>query len=299
MSWFSLTLITTILSSINSLFDKFFCEKKFKNVLSYLLLGNFLQIGYFFLLFLKADYKNATGLPLLLTLISGPIFLLMWVANYQGLKTVEVSRAAAIFNINIIFSTLLAIILLNEKLTSLKLLAIILIFIGASLCSYENDKAKKNQVIQSGYLFIILSALISSVGGTLTKYATGKIFPLTVYFLSSLSGLPIFLASLFKKEIFEEFKMSLKNKRIILPMFLNRTLAFIAVCFYYLAVSKGPISLITAILVGVSPMLIFLFSTFLSFFFPKIIKEKITKEVLVQKLVAIGLIVGGVVIINR
>ena len=297
MSWLSLVLISVNFSAVSGIFDKFFCSKKFKNVLSYLVLGNLLQLPFLISLLFFVKHSIPLGWPLLFALLSGPLFFAMWFLYFKALVSAEASRVGAIFNVTLIFNLILATLLLGERLTNVKILAIILIFIGATICSYEKEKLKKEK-FNPAYLLVILSALIASIGNILTKAAVETVSPLSTYLLSYSAGLPIFLGLLLKKPIRNEIKEHLLSNKNVGLIFFNKTLSFFSVCLYYLALAKGPVSLIGAVSNGVYPLLMFIYTTISSLFFPHIIKERIEKEVIFLKLLAIVLIVGGVVIIS-
>jgi len=63
------------------------------------------------------------------------------------------------------------------------------------------------------------------------------------------------------------------------------------------AVGAGPVSLVVTIN-NTAPFLVFVYSTAVSFFWPKIIKEELSKQALFTKAIAIIMIVAGAVIIS-
>lgn len=293
--WVFLTFLSINLYSVATLFDKFFCAKKFKSVLSYATLGALTQLIFITLTSFFINFSNLSGWPLFFTLFSGPAYFLMWLLYLKAIATVEISRSTAIFNVSVIFNAILGVFFLGEEINGLKWLAIVLIFVGATICSYggNNHQEKFNPT----YLLVVLSAFIGAIGNLFSKIASAKITPLVIYAISFYASLPFYFLFLAKREIYSEIKDTFKNKKVFMVIFFRWFLGFLASCLFYLALVRGPISLIGAVN-GIGPMLVFLFSTFLTFFFPKIIKEKISQEVLLLKFLAIILIVGGVVMIN-
>ncbi len=295
MSWFWLTFINTNLFSLVNLVDKFFCAKKFKNTYSFAAIIYLASAIFILALSFFVDWSGLYGWPFFWALASGPIYFLMWILYWRALATTEVSRVVAIFNIAPIFNALLAAIFLNEVLSGSKWLAIFLIVSGAVLASWEN---KKNGKFDPVYLLVVLAAMVNAVGNVASKFATIQINALSLYPLSFLGSLPLHLWLLTKKEVSLEIKTNLSNKKTTSVILIRSLIAFIAICLFYLAMERGPISLISAV-AGIGPLLVFIYSTAMSFFFPHLIKEEISCQALIQKSAAIILIVIGIILINQ
>lgn len=295
MTWLPLILIAVNLSSINSLIDKFFCEKKFRNVLSYQTLNNLLTIILVIGLSFFIRFDHLYGWPLILAILSGFCYLLSWLFYFRAIVSLEASRAAAVFNLFVIFTVILAALFLQETINPLKWLAIFLIVIGAFLCSYEKGKRVKDL---GSYWWVILSTIMSAIGNIFSKLAVKQIEALTVLALTFYVTFPVFLFLFFRnKEINQEVKNVFNSSKRTGLIILRQIIGFSSMILFYLAIARGPISLIIAIN-GSGPMLVFIFSTFVSFFFPGFIKEEIKKEVIILKLISIMMIITGVVIIS-
>lgn len=295
MSWFALILISTNLFSFSNLFDKFFCSKKFKSIYTLAIFSSLFQLIFLLGLSFFISWPRTFDQAFALALISGLPFFLMWLLIWKALTTGEASRISAVLQTAAIFNAFLAVIFLGEELTAPKWLAIFLIVIGAALCSREN-KGKHRQ--NRAYFFILLAALSSAVGTVISKVVLLTIEPLTVYALSFYATLPLYLLLLIKKDVWREVKEKVKEKQLLLMISLRTLILFGAICFFYLALKSGPASLVIAVN-GVNPLLVFLYSTAISFFWPQLIKEEIGSRALLQKGLAVVLIVSGVMIINR
>ncbi len=296
MSWFSAIILATLLFSLINILDKFLCSRKFKNNYAFAIATNF--FAWIFLIWLVPfiDFSNSSGWPLLIALVSGLVYLAMWIFFWKALEGGEVSRVTAIFNVRPIFTSFLSIIFLGELVGIGKWLAILLIVSGAMICSWEKISSRK-QGFNKVYLLIVLSALMAAAGDILSKFALVKINPYAVYIWSAVVVIPLLFLFLGSSQVREELRLNLKDKQSLLVLVLRGFISVVAVCFFYLALTKGPASLV--IPVGASgPILVFLFSVVLSSFWPKFIKENITPQVLLQKALAIFLIVGGVILIN-
>jgi uncharacterized membrane protein len=74
-------------------------------------------------------------------------------------------------------------------------------------------------------------------------------------------------------------------------------IGIVATIMLYVAVGKGPVALVNAIL-NIRPAFVFLFSLVLSRFFPNFISEPLNRSTVLLKFIAIALVTGGVVIIT-
>jgi drug/metabolite transporter (DMT)-like permease len=82
------------------------------------------------------------------------------------------------------------------------------------------------------------------------------------------------------------------NKKILSVRILSAIFYYIGMIFFFIALSIGFVSLTTAI-ISIQPLITFLYTTALTLFAPKIIKEKIDKSTIILKLIAILLIFIG------
>lgn len=295
MSWFILILIANNLFAISGLLDKFFCSKKFKNIYAFAVLSSLLQLVFIIGLSFFVSFPTIYSRAFILSAITGPVYLLMWILFWKVLATGEVSRASAIFQTAPIYNAVLAIIFLGESLSGIKWLAILLTVAGAVLCSWEGKgRGRFNRV----YLLVVLAAVLGAVGNIISKFTLKQVEPLALYAIAFYASFPLYLLLLAKREVWQEVRTSLQRGRLVAALFARSLVAFSAVCLFYLALSRGPVSVVAAV-GGITPLLTFIYSTIVSLLWPKFIKEEIGRRALFLKVVAIVLIVSGVIIINQ
>ena len=295
MSWIFLTLLSVNFFSISNVFDKFFISKKFKSVYSFAVVINIVYLIFFSItaFFIRNTFILSWGL--FWTFVASICYFLMWIFWWKALTTGEVSRVIAIFFTSPIFNALLAIIFLKESISGLKWLAILFIVTGAILSTWESKQTKK--VFNKAYIFALLAAIVASLGNVLSKQAMVYWQPLTVQVFGSLVALPLYLLLLLKKQVFDEVKKTFTTFRSSLMILLRGFIGFLATCSFTLAVGAGPVSLVVA-LNGGQPLMILIYSTIINVFWPKIIKEEISKGNLFYKVTEIILIDVGAVIIS-
>ena len=296
MSWISLSIFAVIFFSIANVFDKFLVSKKFKNIYSFAVIINIVYLIFFAIVgyFIRKTFILNQGLYW--TIAASLAYFVMWIFWWKGLTTGEVSRVVAIFFTSPIFSALLAVIFLGESLSSLKWLAIFFIVVGGILSGWEAKKGKL-KTFNKAYIFALLAAVFASLGNVISKQAMVYWTPMTVQTAGYLMALPLYLLFLFNKQVAEEAKKTFSSLRSFLLMFLRGLLGFLAISAFELSIGAGSVSLVVA-LNGTQPMLILIFSTLLSIFAPKIIKEDTSRQALFTKAIAIILIISGAIIIS-
>jgi len=243
-------------------------------------------------LFVKIS--SPPGWPLFMAVLSGPVYFLMWVFWWQSLKSGEISRSVAIFSTAPLFNALLAVLFLGEHLTSFKWLAIFLIVTGAAICSWENKPGSR---FNFAYILAVLAAIFQAIGNVVSKFAMKEISPLTIYVICFYASLPLYLILLTKRGVLTEVKVNLIDKKVVIGLFFRSFILFMAILLFYLALASGPVSEVSA-MGGTGPLFALFYSTIISLFWPKFIKEDLRRQVLLAKTVAIILIVAGVVLIN-
>ena len=295
MSWIFYTFLAVNFSSITNIFDKFFVSKKYKSIYSFAVVINIAYLIFFSItaIFIRNTFILNWGL--FWTIVASLAYYLMWIFWWKALTTGEVSRVIAIFFTSPILNALLAAMFLKESLSWSKWLAIFFIVVGGVLSTWEEKKAKKN--FNKAYIFALLAAVFASFGNILSKQAMVYWQPLTVQVVGYLVALPLYLLLLVNKQVFSEVKKTLVNLRSFLFIFLRGFMGFLATCSFTLAVGAGPVSLVVA-LNGTQPLLILVYSTLISIFFPKFIKEEISRKALSTKAIAIIMIVIGAIIIS-
>jgi drug/metabolite transporter (DMT)-like permease len=184
-----------------------------------------------------------------------------------------------------------------QPMSQTDILAFVLLLLGSFLISYER-KSKTN----GGYLVItLLASLLFSL-----DYIFSKIVFLDQPFLQGFIWMRIFVflfALIFlisknnRKEIFKRQNiLNVKTGTLFIGTHLSGGAANI---LQGLAIYLAPVALLPIVnsLRGIQYVFLFLMTLFLSFFFPKILKEPISKTIIAQKIISIILIAIGLAIL--
>lgn len=294
MSWIFYVLTANGLFAASSIFDKFFNSKRIKSVYVYSVVLNLIYFGFFAATAYVIKDTFVINKSFYWAILAGCIYFFMWLIFWTALKTVEVSRASALFFTQPVFNALLAIWFLNETLSPSKWMAIGLIVAGAILSSWEK---KKTTGFNKGYLLVIAAAIFSAMGNTIAKHAMSGLPSLTVNTIGFFGSVPLYFILLAQKGVFNEVKTTLGDSATMKKFFLRGLIGYTAICAFMLGVGAGPISLVVA-LSGTQPLFTLIFSLATGFFLSKMIKEDTTRSAVITKTVAIVLIVIGAIIIS-
>lgn len=302
MNWFLIAILAPLFWSINTHFDKFILSKysKGRGVGSVFLFSTFFSAIILIAVFLFKHneiilYSNFQNF--LLFLLPGFFSALGFYFYLQSLMTEESSIVVALFQLSPVFAYFLGYIFLGEILTITQVLAALVVLIGAGILSFDLEEIEGKIIVKWGMVgFIILSALFFAFNDVLFKKFT--IFQgsfITSLFWQHLGifiiGVSFFLLS---KNFREDFFTLVKNNHIKIFV-LNGFSEF----FYALG---GFLSNLATLFVPVVLVLVvntyqtvftFVIGILLTLFLPHIVTEKISKRHLIQRILAILIIIIG------
>jgi len=272
---------------------------------------------------LTQHMQNPSSYQLLYTLAEAPVLLLPlfvpvtfafpWVAlgiiggfcTYIGLAlyfravvTEEASRVISVIYMSPIFVIPLAYVFLNENLSVPAYFGVLVIVVGAILITHRKVKGKK--FLMTTALWLVLASDVVWAGyEVLSKYVLGVI-DWTSYLFWNFIGIALIALALFSfRKIRENFQRDIKTakRKVHMWRIINTSLSFSALILYYIAISSGPISLVSTAL-SLEPFFVFILTLPLSLYLPWILKEEMDKKVLVIKTIAILLILFGTLLIT-
>lgn len=294
-SWLWVAPLAYFLSAIVAVVDKFLVTEKIREPISYAFYIGILS--FFVIIFIPFGFYVPPLKTIALSLSSGILFLAGSVLLYKALFKNETSRVITVIGgLTPVFTFLASFMLLQERLDWHHLSAFIALLAGSVLISM--DKEGLYYKIK-GFQMVVGSALLLSLSYVLSKFVyTGE--PFTNGFIWIRLG--SFIAALF-------LLLSRKNRRLIfqtsenlktdtsLTLLGNKALAGISFMILNFAFATNSVTIVNAVQ-GIQYAFLFLITIFLSYKFPHILKERISKEILLQKIVAILLIGAGLIILS-
>lgn len=242
-----------------------------------------------------------TPYQIVLSLSAGAIYIYALFWFYKALSLFEASRVVPaisglvpLFTFGLVYFSSLE----KETLSLRGTIALILLVLGSIFITLE----KKKLINLKGFQISVLTALLLSSAFTLTKYVyLGQSF-WNGFIWTKIGGfLTAFLFFIFmpkiRKEIFRE--KATFQKRTFGIFILNQTAGAGANILQNLAFALAPLAYIAVInaLQGIQYVFLLIFTAILSIKFPQILKEEISKKIILQKVAAIFLIVSALAIL--
>jgi len=227
------------------------------------------------------------------------IFIIGLYFGYLAIENFEVSKVATtigatqpifIFFISWLFWG-------YQQLSVANFIAFLLLFIGSVIISFE----KKPQLTVKFLRMAILASLMFSLDYVLSKFIFSNISFVQGFIWVRIFIFLFILVFLFskknRKEIFK--KKNTNNKKLRKIFFATQTCGGIATILQSFAISLAPIAFLPIVnsLRGMQYIFLFLIVLFVSYFFPKILKESVSRPILLRKAFSIFLIVLGLIIL--
>ncbi|MBN2854441.1 DMT family transporter, partial [Patescibacteria group bacterium] len=300
MSWIFVALLAYFLLAVANLADKFLVDNVLKSAKAYAFVVCTLGLA----VFAAAPWLlEWPGLNLFIfNLINGVLFAIALWLLFEALKRGEASRVLVLIGGSTpIFSLILSALILKEQFLPSQLLGIFIILAGVFLIAFlprERNLLKrlmfwlkiKNKKNSLALKFALSSAFFYSLYFISTKiaynyqsFASSFIWTRLGAFLFAL----LFLIKLYdREEVKKMFQGSKKDKaqtsRGRLFVFLNQIIGSSGFILQNYAIFLGSVVLVNA-LQGVQYAFILVFSAGLSLLAPKILKEKFSKRIIIQK----------------
>ncbi len=300
MLWLTITILAYFILAVVFLVDKYLLVSALPNPKIYAFL---IGIAGILLLILVPfiDFYVPSIKQLILSFFAGASFILALYWFYKALQNFAVSQIVpAIGALSPLFTFgLVYISSLGKEVPSFReILSIVLLIAGAVLITIEKGKTITGKSLKLSFL----AALFFSLSFVLTKYVYLEQSFLNGLIWTRLGGALVALIFFFiwpdiKKELFcqkDDFK-----KKSLGILILNQAAGAGAGLLQNWAIALVPLISVAFInaLQGVQYVFLLVLSIFLSFKFPQILKEQMAKEIIIQRIVAVLLIGGGLVLL--
>jgi len=296
--WYIPALLASLLWAVVVIVDKFVLTHHIKDAYSYQLFLTITLVPIALILFFCSCFHHSMLLYLLILLL-GMIFGLVFVLYNKALLVEEVSRVTPLFYLSPLFVLMLSTLFLGEHLPPKSYIGIGLMVLSAILVSFRWPERKSFSVSPALFMILFLDLLIACKD-VIAKFLFSYIDYWTYLFWFVLGNIVIRPFLLFLPDIKIRFIADMKSlkPKIYLICFINSTLAWVGFVFYYDAVSRTYVSLVSAI-PSTQPFFVFLFAIVLGVFYPELIKENIDEKsaVVIKGIAAVMVLVGTYLIV--
>jgi transporter family protein len=297
MDWFIIGLASAMLFGGVMVVDKRMLDRHFPSVSSFIFVAGVVQI-------VIGLVALAVAVPLLgladvdglvIGFWSGVVWALGLTFFFYGLRLEEVSRATPIYGTNPLFASLLAVVFLGERLSGLQVGAVAAIVIGAGLASYRPTPGRRGFISPRALAILLVGSALTGIAFVVNKEAT-TLSSFWLVFGGRSLGLGVGMAAFaYRRSLFANVAAALSNPTARRLYFGGEiVMASAAVTLLQLAITLGPISLVSA-LNSTRSLFVLAITLGLSTRFWNVLDEPMDRNTVTLKLASTALIVAGVI----
>jgi len=298
MLWLIITILAYFLFALVALGDKYLLSGP-PNPKSYSFYVGILGI-LSLVLIPFVDFSVPETPQVILALIAGGIFIFALFGLYTGLENFEASRIVpAIGGLLPIFTFTLVFLFFSreESLSFQEIITFVLLILGSVFITLEKGK----RITLKSFQISALTAFLFAIAFVLTKYVYSVQSFWSGFILMRIGGFFTALCFIFTKEMKEEiFKRKITFRRKTGAIFLfNQAVGAGAFVLQNWAIALAGLTYLAVInaLQGIQYVFLLILTILFSLKSPKILKEKLSKEIIIQKIIAILLIGGGLTLL--
>jgi len=298
MTWFFIALGAPFLWALTNISDQYLVTKFSSRergsgalVLFSSLIGIFVAI--LIGIFTTDIFSVALSDKLLLILTGG--ITIAWVIFYLfALEIEDVSTVVAWFLTLPIFGYILSFIFLNETLTTQQAIGSLIVLFGVFLVSIDYAGEKRKLKLRPA-LYMLIACLLLATSGIIFKHVTvGNNFWVSSfweYVGLGLSGLLIyFLVPKYRREFLSMNKIG--GGKIFTLNTVSEILTILGNLLTNYALLLAPVAMIYLVS-SFQPAIVLILTILTTKLFPNVVKENLKKEVLVPKIIALGVMLIG------
>ncbi len=235
---------------------------------------------------------------LVFDLLTGIVFFVALLTFYKALDVNEASRSSSVVGgLTPVFVLIFSGIFLGEALGWQELTAFAFLVVGGFLISIERGRGGFREGLK-GLKFIVLTIVLGATYFVMLKYLFGYQDFITGFIWSRLglviAALALLVYPAWRGQIMSSWRQATPGVGYL--MVGSKAAAGFGSLFISLAVFEGQVSLVNA-LQGSQYAFLFLITVLLTRKFPDILREKLSRAIILQKITAIAFICFGLALI--
>ena len=291
MDWVLASLTGSILIAGVSVLDKRILMAHVPGVSGFYGLVGVIQIGIAGVVLLAVPWESgASGTAVAWSIVSGLCWGITLLLMFSALRGLEVSRAVPAYHTFPVFVAIMAVTFLDEHLSVLHWVSILLVVAGAGLVMEQEEGRRNNKVAMT---FVFLASAATAVGMVTSKVALEEMNFWNVLALRSIFLGAVLLVPGLMPQGLRQAKVVLADPKAVgLILFAEALIAPVAMYAMLLALSLGSAALVTTLL-STRPVFVLLISASLSTRVWNLMNEPLTRDVLVLKSTSTAMVVGG------
>ncbi|MBI2171303.1 MAG: DMT family transporter [Chloroflexi bacterium] len=294
MDWAFAALASTAVFAMVNVLDKRILAVYVPGVAGFYALVGIIQLGMAAVALIAVSWQGAPAGALAAAVASGVLWGVVLLLLFYGLRVLEVSRVVPFFNTFPVFTALMSVAFLGERLLLVHWLAIATVIAGAGLSAVGQGQKMGEGNPRLAYTALLFASALTGAAIVTSKAALDGMEFWNVFALRSLLLGAVLLVPGLMREGRRGALQAVSNPKGLLLIVANEAmLAPLGLVFMLVAFDRGPASLSSTIMSS-RPIFVLLLSALLSLPFIRLLDEPLTREVLALKVVAIALVVGGV-----
>jgi len=232
----------------------------------------------------------------LFTIVVGFVRIYYTLPYFQALTIEEVSRVVPVLQLTPVFVLILSSLFLQEALRPQDYVAFVLLVLGGTLFAIRLSKGIR---ISLAFYLMIISSFMLAVYSVALKYLFSTQDFYTIFIWVQVAGFLAFFQMLSFKPLRGSLVSTYKttSRRIGVILVAEQVVAYISVFAYSYAIAHGPVALISSVS-ATQPLFVLLFATLLSYRFPRVLKEELTRTDLFLKGLGLVAIFAGIYLIQ-
>ncbi|UZE94336.1 MAG: EamA family transporter [Candidatus Pacearchaeota archaeon] len=300
MLWLILVLVSVFIWALVNIYDKHIITDELRDpFLCTTVCGIITFILFAIIVFLT---KQEIWLPRNIILTSMGAGICLGVAiffYYKSLSHEEVSRVMPMLELVPLFTLILATIFLNEFFTLIKYIGMAFLIAGGFLISIKKHKKKSKKWKDKFYLTsviitVLIAAIFFATRSVLLRYSTLYVSTMQIIFWVALGEFLVALILFIFHHPHIIKKTQLKGFEHLVIISIISALTFI---LYIYVIQIAPAVSLVSVFGAVQGLFVFIIATILSKT-GKIVREPLKKGIIIQKIMAIIMIIGGIILIT-
>ncbi len=295
MLWLILILIVVFLWAIVNIFDKHIVTDELKDPFLCTTVYGIITFILFSVIVLITRQKIMLPSNVIIATVSAGIVLGIAIFfYYKSLGHEEVSRVMPMLELVPLFTLILATVFLHEYFSFMKYVGMALLIGGGFLISLKKSKKSKKFYLTPVVITVLIAAIFFALRSVLVRYATFYASSLQLIFWIGLGGFFVALILLIFHHPHIIKKTQIKGFEHLI--IINAFSAITFILYVYIIKIAPAVSFVSA-LGAVQGLFVFIIATILSRA-GKIVHESLKRDIIIQKIIAIVLIIFGVILIT-
>jgi drug/metabolite transporter (DMT)-like permease len=298
LDWTNAAVFSTAVMAVVNILDSHLVSKRVPSLRAFLIPAGILNvINATILLNIFPLPQDLGVIPFLITVLSSVLRALGVLLILHILQTREVSRVIPVTHTHPVFVAILAVLFLGETLAYLEWIAFMAVVLGAILISIQRGAHGSGAGFPGSLILPLIASFLLATANVTSKYALEHVSYWNMLAFGSLLMAFIFLSVSLRPLPFRQLRTMRRPVLAVGLLVLTNALVLVSMFLMFWAIQRGPVSLVSAI-EGARPAFVFVYVLILSRISHVLLEQRMGRQTIAMRLVAIAMIVGGITLIH-